>query len=424
MAKSVLGQKNASANPEKAILFNASKEEQFHSQKGYKGLLKRLRLKCGVNKDVIEESILRNYRLFVTAGPKKPFSASEIEVIREFVFESAKSVLIMLGEGGESESKTNVNALLEDFGISINSDVVVRTQFFKYFHPKECYVSNGVLNRGLVHSGGDTAAPPLAEGQQLNFVYPYGATLNVKDPSIPVLSSGAVSFPLNRPVAAFYTHPRSGGKLAVLGSPAMFSDAYVDKEDNFQIFGIIYKFLTSDEVALNLIDAEDPDITDYNFIPDSKALSDQLKVCLQEGEELPPDHSEWFDSRLYNFDFEFLPKVVRAYYELGVKHKPLVLIKPNFEVPTPPLRPAVYPPQFRDLPPPGLDLYDLDDQFASEKVRLAQLCNKCTDEDLEYYVRECGEILGVTTKIKGASRDGKNILGHVLDQIVDAKKIH
>ena len=51
-----------------------------------------------MNKDVIEESILRNYRLFVTAGPKKPFSASEIEIIREFVFESAKSVLIMLGE--------------------------------------------------------------------------------------------------------------------------------------------------------------------------------------------------------------------------------------------------------------------------------------------------------------------------------------
>ena len=77
---------------------------------------------------------------------------------------------------------------MEDFGISINSDVVVRTQFFKYFHPKECFVSNGVLNRGLMQGGGDAAAT-ATEGQQLNFVYPYGATLNVKEPAIPGESS-------------------------------------------------------------------------------------------------------------------------------------------------------------------------------------------------------------------------------------------
>ena len=80
--------------------------------------------------------------------------------------------------------------MLEDFGITVNSDVVVRTQFFKYFHPKECFVSNGVLNRGLAQAGGDataaaTATSTGAEIPQLNFVYPYGATLNVKDPSIP-----------------------------------------------------------------------------------------------------------------------------------------------------------------------------------------------------------------------------------------------
>ena len=114
---------------------------------------------------------------------------------------------------------------------------------------------------------------------------------------------------------------------------------------------------------------------------------------------------------------------IQAYHELEVKQKPLGLIKPNFEVPTPPLRPAVYPPQFRDLPPPGLDLYDLDEQFASERVRLAQLCNKCGNDDLEYFVRECGEILGVSTKITSADRDGKHILGHIFEQIVEAKKM-
>lgn len=34
-------------------------------------------------------------------------------------------------------------------------------------------------------------------------------------------------------------------------------------------------------------------------------------------------------------------------------------------------------PQFRELPPPALDLFDLDEQFSSCKTRLAQLTNKC-----------------------------------------------
>lgn len=37
----------------------------------------------------------------------------------------------------------------------------------------------------------------------------------------------------------------------------------------------------------------------------------------------------------------------------------------------------VFPPQFRELPAPNLDLFDLDEQFSSEKVRLAQQTNKC-----------------------------------------------
>jgi len=37
----------------------------------------------------------------------------------------------------------------------------------------------------------------------------------------------------------------------------------------------------------------------------------------------------------------------------------------------------VFPPQFRELPAPCLDLFDLDEQFSSEKVRLAQQTNKC-----------------------------------------------
>ena len=55
----------------------------------------------------------------------------------------------MLGEGGEKRFGTNINFLLEEYGIMVNSDCVVRTNYHKYFHPKECLISNGVLNRGI-----------------------------------------------------------------------------------------------------------------------------------------------------------------------------------------------------------------------------------------------------------------------------------
>lgn len=86
-------------------------------------------------------------------------------------------------------------------------------------------------------------------------------------PAVAVLSTGSVCFPLNRPVLAFYqgkvikhlyveSHPirvshsfsvmlnyfflpvllkEAGGKLAVLGSCHMFSDQYIDKEENSKI---------------------------------------------------------------------------------------------------------------------------------------------------------------------------------------------
>ena len=38
-------------------------------------------------------------------------------------------------------------------------------------------------------------------------MYPFGATLNVQKPAVPILSSGTVSYPLNRPIGAAYVNP-------------------------------------------------------------------------------------------------------------------------------------------------------------------------------------------------------------------------
>lgn len=58
--------------------------------------------------------------------------------------------MLFMHEGGEQKMGTNINAMLEQLGISVNTDSVVRKTFFKYLHPKEAFVGNGILNEELV----------------------------------------------------------------------------------------------------------------------------------------------------------------------------------------------------------------------------------------------------------------------------------
>ncbi|XP_072521936.1 intraflagellar transport protein 52 homolog [Salminus brasiliensis] len=415
--------------PRNTVIFNSSKRELF-SNSGYKSLQKRLRAQWKIQsiKEELTAEKLHGVKLWITAGPREKFTAAELDVLKQYL-NSGGNVLAMLGEGGEVKYDTNINFLLEEFGIMVNSDAVVRNVYYKYFHPKEALVSNGVLNREISRAAGKVVTGIIDDestgnnAQALTFVYPYGATLNVMKPAVAVLSTGSVCFPLNRPVLAFY-QIANAGKLAVMGSCHMFSDQYLDKEENSKIMDVVFQWLMTDNIHLNQIDAEDPEITDYTMLPDTGCLSERLRVCLQEGDETPRDFTSLFDMSLFKLSTDTLPSVIRAYKQLNVKHEPLQLITPQFETPLPPLQPAVFQPAFRDLPPPMLDLFDLDETFSSEKVRLAQLSNKCTDDDLEFYVRKCGDILGITGKLDKEKRDAKHILEHIFFQVVEFKKLN
>jgi len=71
-----------------------------------------------------------------------------------------------------------------------------------------------------------------------------------------------------------------------------------------------------------------------------------------------------------------------------------------------------------------LDLFDLDEHFASEKVRLAQLTNKCSDGDLEYYITEAGDVLGVTQKLGVEQRSAKHVLTFIFNQLCNFKRLN
>lgn len=424
------------------ILFNQSKDELFSLTNGYKKFQRELKnWKLLTNRDDITLEKLIQHRIFISIGPQKKFQSSEIDALKRYLTVHNGSVLILLCEGGESKLNTNINFFLEDFGIFVNNDAIVRTTYYKYFNPKEALVSDGVLNRALAEFSGKLNDISLNlsssdkndhAAKSLQFVYPFGATLNVQKPSIPVLSSGTVCFPLKRPLCALYgcstTNSNSTafkkqvqGKLCVIGSSYIFQDSYIDKEENRKILEFLIRCLTDDTVILNQIDSEDPDVNEYNYIPNINKISDRVKTCLQDSEEIPRDLTKLFDNELFSLDMKHLPKVINGFNELKIKHEPLPLISPQFETPLPSLKPAIFPPRFFEPEAPLLELFDLDEHFSSENARLAQITNKCTDDDLEFYVRECGEILGVTRHLQQNERDAKGILAYIASRIIEYK---
>ncbi|KAJ9573714.1 hypothetical protein L9F63_008927 [Diploptera punctata] len=428
------------------ILFNASKNELFKIADNYKTLHRKLKgswkvLTSYTKKSVVQLNLLSGVVLFVIPGPREEFTENEFNCLKKYL-DSGGNILVLLGEGGEKNFQTNVNFLLEEYGIMINNDCVVRTHYFKYFHPKECLVANGIINRAIALASGKFNASSQYDqnnSQALKFVYPYGATLNVARPAVAALSTGTVAFPLNRPVCALYTHTKSmtgspGGKMGVLGSAHLFSDKYIDKEDNDKVRDVLFRFLTTSDIQLNEIDADDPEISDYVMVPDMSKLAEKPRVCLQESaDEIPTDYTKLFNQRLFSINTGCVPAAIQAYQDLNVKHEPLRLITPQFETPLPPLQAAVFPPSFRELPPPSLELFDLDEAFSSERSRLAQLANKClgggdggNDEtDLEYFIRECGRVLGVDggSAMAGLDLDAKQVLHAVSLRIAEFKKL-
>ncbi|RHZ18772.1 hypothetical protein DYB37_004218 [Aphanomyces astaci] len=349
------------------VMFDASKKEEFYPTSGYKKLARKLKTTCKVevNKDDLSLDRLKQAHLVVFSGAN-----------------------ILSGKG---------------------KDIFARDPAADKAHGIE------KAQKGL------------------NFVYPYGATLNVKKPAAPILSSGFISFPMNRPIGAVWAHDgvcapakeKKTGRLAVLGSMHLFSDDWLDKDENSRLQDILFRWLLKDkEIQFDPVDAEDPDLSDYNRLPDTQALSERLRSCMQEGDELPKDFTKLFDNTLFKFDTSLIPDAVAQFKELGVKHEPLSLIPPQFETPLPPLKPAVFPPILREMPPPALDQFDLDEHFASESLRLAQLTNKCSDDDLEYYVKEAAGILGILPKLDPDRADAKHVLEFLLSKVVNFKKLN
>lgn len=423
------------------ILFDCTKKEAYTPSKGYKQLFRRLRSTFQPKplKEAITPESISEADILVFAAPREKFTTGEFDALEDFV-NNGGSILWLVSEGGEPKMGTNINYLLEKYKISVNKDCVVRTVHQKYFHPKEALISDGVLNRAINSYGNkssSSASNPsmtqsmdsfsgVKEEQTLSFVMPFGATLMVEKPATAILSSGKIAYPMHRPVGAVWQGKGSEGRIVVLGSAAMAEDEWLDKEDNAKVIDFCLRWLTQNSgIKLNDLDSEEPDVNEYTHLPDTEALAERLRCCLQEGEDLPKDFTQLFDSTLFKFDTSLIPEALELYAKLNVKKAPLSLIAPQFDTPLPPLQPAVFPPTLKEPPPPALDLFDLEEEFASEKTRLAKLFSKCqegTDEDVEYFVRQGAQILGIQPEAGKESGDtGKALLSQIFQKVVQFK---
>lgn len=180
------------------------------------------------------------------------------------------------------------------------------------------------------------------EKLKLQFVYPYGATLNVTNPSKVLMTTGIVAYPFNRPIVGYFCNEKNG-KILTVGSGNMFQDKYITEELNMAIWDYFWKILTDNDFKFSLHDFGDTEINENKLVPDTILLAEQSKMCLLESLDcnIPDDFKKMYEMKLFSINNDQFYTVVSLYNQLETKFEPLKIIKPQFEIPLPPLRLAV-----------------------------------------------------------------------------------
>jgi intraflagellar transport protein 52 len=387
-------------------------------------------------KDDITSSRLQNVKAVVLPAPQQDLTPQEVETLCQYMRRGGR-VAVFAAEAGDP-SFAHLNTLTEQYGICVQENAVIRTCFHKSFpHPKAAFIGDAATSDALTVLAGlepASSAPHLAMGEEqgLSVVYPHGCTLTVTSPAVPLLTSGTFSLPAAACIAA--AAPVGEGLLVVVGSPHMLDDAYLDKARNSAWATALLALLTGDSpLKLNgavvngppeglserdacadlSVDTEAPEFAaEVRTVPDTEALAERLRPCLQEPEELPTDFRELFDVSLTRLSTTSIGAVKDTYARMGVPKRALSLIRPVFEVPLPQLQPAVLMPLLVEPPPPELELFDLDEHFASAKLKLAQLANRCRPTDVGYFAEEAAHITGASNEVR-ASRTGEDKLKRV-----------
>lgn len=151
----------AQVAPPTACVFSGILGETHNRTSGFKDLFRRLeslfpdrrkiepKLRDGptgfssISKALASDS---GTALLIIGNPTKPLSPSEQQKLVDFIVDGGH-LIVAAGEGGFQGS--NINDVLQLFGITARSDAVLRCMLHKYYHPKEAIIPDGVVNRAL-----------------------------------------------------------------------------------------------------------------------------------------------------------------------------------------------------------------------------------------------------------------------------------
>lgn len=127
-------------------MFNLTKKETHHPNSGFKKLHRRLRAhyKLSTNKDELSAESLAEADLLILGGPREPFSEEECSDIKIWLNGGGR-MLFLASEGDKNNSSCNYSDLFGELGVSVNDDSVMRQVYYKYLHPKEVFIGEGIL---------------------------------------------------------------------------------------------------------------------------------------------------------------------------------------------------------------------------------------------------------------------------------------
>jgi intraflagellar transport protein 52 len=237
------------------IAVSGIKKETITTSKKFSKFIKFLKnfSSLALIKEEMSLEKLKATNILIISGPRSHYKPKELETIEKY-FEEGGSIYMALGEGGDEKNNSNINELLHKYGVCFNEDSVVRTSFYRYMHPKECYIEDSKFHTEFSKTiKSNIKKKPLNsdlldedlkddDDDKIKVVYPFGCSLRIKSNKIStVFTSGIISYPLKRPLMNAIVSNSKKGRMVIVGSEMFTEDDYFDKEDNKKI--IVFFFI-------------------------------------------------------------------------------------------------------------------------------------------------------------------------------------
>ena len=83
------------------------------------------------------------------------------------------------------------------------------------------------------------------------------------------------------------------------------------------------------------------------------------------------------------------------------------------------LSPATFPTILEEPQEPDLELHDLDEEFADQETKLAQLTNKCKNSDLNYYIQKAAVVIGLKDIVN--TNNSNEVLFFIIEKMLQNK---